>query len=378
MTVELATLRAEFPIAEEWAYLNHAAIGPFSRRTEAAIAAVSGAFARPPSMGNAYGEAIETARGNVAKFVGGTPDGVAFVGSLADAMSLVAAGIDWHPGDNVVMPQEEFPSNVYPFLNLGRLGVELRMVEKDEQGFTSLERVAAAMDGHTRAVVLSHVEFMTGYKNDLDALGRLCQEHGALSVVDATQSMGALPIDVAQSGIDVIAAHGYKWLMASFGLGVVHLSERAIEAIHPVYVGRLSVALGFEELEYRIHWQPGARRYQTGGINWLGVAAFNASATLIEAAEPARTAAHCLALTDRLLAGVAELGYQVTSCLDPAHRSQIVSFSSGDRDTDERLVENLEAQQVSTTLRGRGVRVSPYFYNTEADIDRLLELLPPR
>src|SRR5579883_3258786 len=103
MTVELATLRAEFPVTDEWAYLNHAAIGPFSRRTQAAIAAVSDAFA-VPHWGHAYEEAIETARANAARLVGGTPDGVAFVGSLADAMSLVAAGVDWHPGDNVVMP----------------------------------------------------------------------------------------------------------------------------------------------------------------------------------------------------------------------------------------------------------------------------------
>jgi selenocysteine lyase/cysteine desulfurase len=252
------------------------------------------------------------------------------------------------------------------------------MVEKGDDGFTDLDRLTAAADARTRALVISHVEFMTGFRNDLDAIGRFCRERGIISVVDATQSMGAWPLDVQRSGIDVIAAHGYKWLMSSFGLGVVHLSPQAIEAIRPVFVGRLSVQVNYDNPEFRLEFQPDARRYQTGGINWLGTAAFNASCELVFAADPERTAQHCRALTDRLLQEVAELGYTVTSCLDPNHRSQIVSFSSGDRDSDARIVENLEANHVSVSLRGRGVRVSPYFYNTDADVDRLLELLPPR
>lgn len=377
-TLDLTSLRAEFPITERWAYLNHAAYGPFPRRTVAAVEGVAHAFANPVEFGSAYGDALDLARRNAARLTGGTPAGVAFVGSLADAMSLAAAGIDWKPGDNVVMPVEEFPSNVYPFLNLQRLGVELRMIAKGDDGFTDLERLTAAVDRRTRALVISHVEFMTGYRNDLDAIGRFCRERDVLSVVDATQSMGAFPLDVRRSGIDVIAAHGYKWLMSSFGLGVVHFSPRAIEVIHPVSVGRLSVRAGFEDTEFKLDLQPDARRYQTGGITWLGTAAFNASCELILAAEPQRTFQHCLRLTDRLLGTVPEFGYRVTSSLDPAHRSQIVSFSSGDRDEDGRIVARLEERQVSVTLRGRGVRVSPYFYNNDDDIDRLLEALPRR
>lgn len=126
--------------------------------------------------------------------------------------------------------------------------------------------------------------------------------------MDGTQSIGALPIDVTRAGIDVIAAHGDKWLMAGCGLGVVHLSERAIERIHPTYVGRLSVTAGFEDLDYRLTWRPGAARYQTGGLNWLTLAAFCTSAELILRVGPARTERHPLALTERLLAAVAERG----------------------------------------------------------------------
>ncbi|HET9014809.1 MAG TPA: aminotransferase class V-fold PLP-dependent enzyme, partial [Thermomicrobiaceae bacterium] len=179
-------------------------------------------------------------------------------------------------------------------------------------------------------------------------------------------------------GIDVIGAHAYKWLMASFGLGVVHFSERAIERIHPAYAGRLSVQAGFEDLDYTLVWRDGAARYQTGGLNWISLAAFNASADLVRAADPVETARHTRALTDRLLDEAAAMGYRVTSCRDSQHRSQIVSFSSGDRDTDARLVDLLQERNVAVSLRGKGVRVSPYFYNTDAAVDRLLESLPPR
>jgi len=371
--------RTEFPVTETWAYLNHATHGPFSKRTLEAVNRVAGSWSVPPTMDGALREAaIVTARENVAALAGGNAQRVAFVGNLGDAFSLCAAGIDWRRGDNVVIPRDEFPSVVYPFLNLGRLGVETRFVDKDARGFTDLNRIGDALDRQTRAVVISHVEFMDGFRNDLGAIGRLCRARDVLSIVDVTQSMGALPIDADRNGVDVVAAHGYKWLMASYGFGAIHFSERALERIHPVYVGRLSVNKGFEDLDYALDWREGALRYQTGGINWLSLAAFNASAELIRAADPAQTEQHTLTLTDRLLSAVAERGYVVTSCLDRPHRSQIVSFTSGSRDSDAAIVADLARQHVAVSLRGRGVRVSPYFYNTDGDVDRLIEALPRR
>lgn len=366
--------RSEFSVTESWAYLNHATHGPFSARTVAALNRVGEAFAMPPSIdGNAREAEIASARANVAALVNGDPRRVAFVGNLGDAMGLCAAGIDWHPGDNVVIPGSEFPSVVYAFLNLQSQGVEARLIEKDADGQTDLGRIAEAIDRRTRALVISHVEFMDGFRNDLVAIGRLCQERGVLSIVDATQSMGAWPIDAQESGIDVIAAHGYKWLMAGYGFGPIHFSERAIARIRPVYVGRLSVNKGFEDLDYALDWREGALRYQAGGINWFGIAAFNASAELIRAVGPATTARHTFALTDRLLAAAAGLGYQITSSLEPTHRSAIVSFSSGSRESDARIVAALAERHVAVSLRGRGIRVAPYFYNTTADLDRLIE-----
>ncbi len=377
MAVDLSSVRAEFPVTDEWAYMNHAAIGPFPRRTTTAVEQMVRGFTVPiEDDGGARERAIETARENVAALVKGRPDHVAFVGSLADAISLATQGIDWQPGDNVLIPREEFPSDVYPVLNLQRRGVEVRYVDKGEDGFTSVDKIAAALDSRTRALVLSHVEFMTGFRNDLHAIGALCQDHDILSIVDGTQSIGPIEIDFVESGIDVIAAHCYKWLMASFGLGVMHFSERAIERIHPTYSGRLGVKSGYEDLDYALDWRDGALRYQTGGLNYISLSAFNASSDLIRSIGIPEIEQHVLKLTDRLLSEVAQMGYQVTSSLDPAHRSQICSFTTGDRDRDAQLVETMQQHKVAVSLRGRGVRVSPYFYNSDEDIDRLLELLP--
>lgn len=378
-TRSLAELRGEFPVAEDWAYLNHATHGPLSRRTVEAIDRVARAWTVPPTLSGAERDtAYAMARENVAALINGDPSRVAFVGNLADAMSLCATGIDWKPGDNVVIPRDEFPSVVYPFLNLERHGVQVRLVARGDDGFTDLDRVGAAIDHRTRALVVSHVEFMDGFRHDLSAIGRLGQEQNVRTIVDATQSMGALPIDATASGIDVVAAHGYKWLMCTYGLGVIHFSARALAEIHPTYVGRLSVSKGFEDLDYRLDWRPGAERFQTGGFNWLSLAAFNASAELIRAAQPERTARHTRDLTERVLRGAMAKGYAVTSSLDARHRSQIVSFSTGDHDADAAVVAHLAERHVAVSLRGKGVRVSPYFYNTDADVDRLVEELPAR
>jgi cysteine desulfurase/selenocysteine lyase len=376
---DIQTFRAEFPLTDRAAFLNHAAYGPFPTRTVAAVQQFAAQFADPTEFFASERADLpgETAA-LVAEMAGADAANVAFVPTLADGMSLLATGVDWREGDNVLIPVDEFPSLVYPFLNLAHRGVSVRFVPKNDAGRTDVALLEAAMDGRTRAVALSHVEYMDGFRNDLVELGTLCQARGIELFVDATQSLCAQPIDVNTCGVTAIAAHGYKWLMGSFGIGVVVFAPGAVERIRPTYAGRLSVDAGFEDHEYRLEWRSGAARYQTGGHNLLGLTAMRTSLTLIREAGPVWTAQHTLGLNDRLLAGVSEMGYTVASDMDPRHRSQIVAFSSGDPIRDGELVDELERAHVSVTLRGRGVRVSPYFYNTLADVERLLEALPPR
>lgn len=368
--------RDEFPMTNKWAYLNHAAHGPFPARTAQAVQNYAAGWTSPADFDGA--DVVADSRAGIAELAGGDPAMVTFVGSLAEGMNLLANGIDWKEGDNVIIPVEEFPSVVYPFLNLEYRGVTVRFVEKNAEKRTDLALIEAAMDERTRAVALSHVEFMDGYKNDLKALGALCKSRGVELFVDATQSLGAQPIDLNDTGVTAIAAHGYKWLMASFGVAVVVFADGAIERIRPTYAGRMSVDSSWEDSEYRLNFKSTAERYQTGGMNIMGLTALRASLTLVREAGPAWTSQHTAALIDRLAAGVTESGYTVVSSLDPLYRSQIVAITSGDLDRDGELVEELVKRNVSVTLRGRGIRISPYFYNSNEDIDRLLEALPPK
>jgi cysteine desulfurase / selenocysteine lyase len=376
--VDVAAFRSEFPVTDDWSYLNHAAYGPFPSRTVEAVREWSESFAYAPTFFNSNRESLPSdTAALVAEMAGARADMVAWVPSLADGMNLLANGVDWREGDNVLIPVDEFPSVVYPFLNLTRRGVELRYVEKNADGRTDLSMIEAAMDERTRAVAISHVEYMDGFRNDLHALGSLCKSRGVELFVDATQSLCAQPIDVENSGVTAIVAHGYKWLMSGFGIGVCVFASDAIERIDVTYAGRLSVKAGFEDHSYTLDWRDGAARYQTGGLNTLGLTAMRSSLTLIREAGPEWTREHTLRLHDRLIEGVTSMGYQVASDLRPEHRSQILTFTSGDSGRDGELVAELERAQVSVTLRGRGVRVSPYFYNTEDDVEKLLEALPP-
>ena len=186
-------------------------------------------------------------------------------------------------------------------------------------------------------VAVSDVEFQNGFRHDLVALGALCRQRGVLLAVDATQSLGVLPVDAAAWQADVVAAHGYKWLMAFHGIAALFVSPTAMERIEPTVPGRSSVTGGFESLDYALDWHPDARRYQSGGPNWLGAAAVAASLSLTEEVGIERASAQALAVADRVVDGLRSLPVDITSDLRPEHRSSIVSFTLGSAEQDRRL-----------------------------------------
>jgi selenocysteine lyase/cysteine desulfurase len=206
----------------------------------------------------------------------------------------------------------------------------------------------------------------------------LCRERGIELFVDCTQSLGAHLIDLAETGVTAIAAHGYKWLLASFGSGVVVFNQGTIERIYPTYVGRLSVKADAEDRDWKLELRDTAERYQTGGMNILSLTAMRASLTMLREVTPAGATAQTDRLADQLVEGLAASGYDVISDRSPEHRSQIVTFSSGDENRNAALIDELEGRKIPLSLRGGCVRVSPFFYNTDEDVERLLEALPPR
>lgn len=378
--IDTAALRErEFPLTREWAYLNHGSIGPFPQRTQRALAAINEQFGTPHLW-----EAVDRAapqravREAIARFAGTSADRVAFTGSLAHGMSICAGGVDWRPGDEVVIPHSEYPSLALPFLAQEYRGVRVRWAPKDEGGRTSLDRIAAAIGERTRAIAISHVEYADGYRNDLAALGQLCRDRGLLLLVDATQSLGAIPLRIEEWGVHAAAAHGYKWLHAGFGIGVLALSSEGMAHIRPTTGGGRAVAVDPYVAEPQLVWTDSAQRFETGEPPHTLLAGLAASLTLIEEVGIARILPHAQVLVDRLAAGVSERGWRVASSLDPAVRSQYVAITSGDREADVAAHATLLDAGVVTAPRPKGLRVAPTFYNDASDIDRLLAALPAR
>ncbi len=371
----LSDYRSLFPVTEALTYLNHAGVAPISLRVKEAVASFLELSARCGILGiEKLVRQGESVRETIACFLGAHSDEIAFVRSTSHGLSLVAEGIDWRAGDNVVTASCEFPANVYPWMNLNRRGVETRLVAP-EGGEIRIDDVRASMDGRTRVVSLSWVEYQDGFRNDLEVLGSLCRERDVLFCVDGIQGVGGLPLDLCGLPVDFLAADGHKWLLAPEGIGFLYLSRRVMDRVHPVIVGWHSVknALVFEDLDFTL--RDDARKFEEGSAPFMGIVALGAAFDLLADVGLERIWKQIRSLNDLAAAGLRERGYRVLSPMDDATRSGILTFRS-EHHTNAALFQRLSEGHIVCAVRGGGIRISPHFYNTEDDIERFLAWLP--
>ena len=372
---DLETARAEFPVTRSLIYLNHAGIAPISRRVQQAVGSLLQDVAEGGMVNHAaWTKTIQRTRKIAAKILNARPSEIAFVNNTTAGILIVANGIRWRRGDNVVIAEKEFPANVYPWLNLERKGVSVRIVRESE-GCIPVEEVARQIDESTRVLSLSSVEFATGYRNDLDALGRLCRERNIFFCVDAIQSLGALSIDVKRSGIDFLSADGHKWLLGPEGAGIFYCSRSAMKRIEVSSLGWAGVVNPTDFLQYDTTLASTAERFETGTPNTAGIYGLHAALQLIHSTGIDNIEARILSLTDRLCEGLLQKNYRVHSPRGPSEKSGIVMFSHHKHPT-EALFQNLFDKKVVGAVRDGKIRLSPHFYNTEHEIDTVLDLLP--
>ncbi|MBI2368739.1 MAG: aminotransferase class V-fold PLP-dependent enzyme [Deltaproteobacteria bacterium] len=320
-SAEVERYRAEFPVTRELIYFNHAGVAPLSRRVAEALVAFQADYVRFGALHSArWDEQVEACRGRFARLIGAQPEEVAFVKNTSEGLSHVALGLPWKAGDNVIISDLEFPANVYPWLGLEGQGVEVRWLRARE-GRLLVDDLARLMDGHTRLVALSSVEFSNGFRVDLEAVGQLCQRRGCYFLVDAIQSLGALPLDVEACGIDFLAADGHKWLLSVEGLGGFYCSRRVADAVAPRSLGWKSVVDPRDFDTYHFKLQPHAGKFEGGSLNVLGIYALGAALALLEEVGMERIAARVLGLTDRLIEGLRGRGYEIVTPLGPGERS---------------------------------------------------------
>lgn len=376
-----AERRAAFPITAGWAYLNHAAIGPLTAAAATRVAELAHLVAatgdrRWPERN----DAVEEVRRSAARLLSAPhPESIAFVENTATALSLVAEGLPWRAGENAVTAACEYPANVYPWMNLGRRGVELRLVPARPDGRVDPGDLLARVDGATRVLALSWVQYATGFRSDLAALAAACRERDVLFVVDAVQGLGALALDVGATGVDVVAAAGHKWLLGPEGAALLYLGPRALERLAPARAGARSVARMFEWERLELDFGPGALAWECGTLNVYGILGLGESIGVLLAAGTDEVERRVLAAADRLADRLAAAGFGVAGRRVAGERSGIVSAAlppgaAPGRGADE-VVERAAAAGVVVSARAGRVRLSPHFYNSDDDLERAVAAL---
>lgn len=367
-------LRALFPVTQGLAYLNHAAVSPPSVRVQAAVARVVGQLS---SRGVAAaidleGE-LEATRAFLAGFIGAEARELAFVTNTSHALSLVAEGLSWQAGDEIaVCHDEEYPSNLYPWQRLAaERGVVLRPIVSVRGGVT-LDEVKRALSPRTRLVAVSSVQYATGAVTDLAGLGTLCREAGALLSVDVIQSLGVLPLDVRNLGIDFAAAGGHKWILGLPGSGLLYVKRDHIAAMRPALVGWRATQTPFDFDNARLVLADNAKRFEEGNLSLTGIAALGAGAGLLDEIGKDDVRRRITALLDGLDESLRGLGCDVSP--GPGERAGILTFAHPRLDTGDLATRFEEAGVSLSTRRGR-VRVAPHVYNDKTDTDRLLSVL---
>ena len=368
--------RAEFPVTKSYIYMNHAGVAPISSRVrDAMMGFVEDATVNGAVNVETWVETAEMCRSVAAQLINADSTEIAFMKNTTQGILIAANGIDWREGDNVVTTAVEFPANVYPWWSLKeRYGVETRMAPERE-GRIHLDDIVAAIDERTRVVTISHVEFASGYRNDIKTLGKICRERDIWFVVDAIQSLGAIEVDVKSSYVDILAADGHKWLLAPEGAAIFYCADEKRERLINTNVGWSSVVNPRDFLNYDLTQKPDATRFEEGSYNSVGLYGLNAAIELLLEVGVSTIETHILQLTIALIEGLESKGYRVITPKADSERAGIVVFES-DQHTPIELYELLHEQKIITAERGSGLRVSPHFYNTESEITHLLEVLP--
>jgi len=368
-------IREHFSVVNHWVYMDHAAVSPLTRDM------VYGLSMRADDiMENGFTNAADwkedaiQARLMYSQLLGSLPDEIAFINSTAEGVNLIANGIEWKTGDNVVLTNVDYPANIYPWMNQQRHGVTIKWVKEREDGRITVDDLAAAIDDHTRVLALSFVHFVNGYRNDLNAVGDLCAERGVMLFVDAIQGLGAIDLDVREMRIGALAAHSRKWLLCPGGLGVLYVDRNLLKGLHVSNPGAESVVDAANFLDYKLAYRDSAQRFEPSGLNPLALSATRAMLAMFTGLGMSYIENRIVSLTDMLCEGLHRKDYTVHSPREPREKSGIVTFSSHTENIDDVSAKLTDACVVHTKRYGK-IRLSPHFYNSEKEVELVLNLL---
>jgi cysteine desulfurase / selenocysteine lyase len=372
--------RAQNPITHHFAYFDHAAVAALSAPAQSAIAQwLTQAAHEGDTRWLDWERGIEACRRSAAKLVNARLAEIALVPNTTAGITLVAEGLDWKSGDNVVLLDNEFPSNQYPWLNLASRGVEIRRIAPaDPQGRIDLAQVAKSFDARTRLLSISWVGYATGWRISVDEVVELAHRRGILVFLDAIQGLGVFPLDVAQTRVDFFAADGHKWLLGPEGAGLFFVRSEHLDRLRAIGVGWNSVESRrhYDKIEFKL--RPEAARFEGGTLNTPGFLGLGASLDLLlehgAGPQSRELANRVLYLGDYACEELQKIGATVISHRGEGCSSGIISFLPP-RGEPLAVRAHCEAQGVVVRFRNGWLRMAIHGFNNEAEIQRLIAAL---
>lgn len=370
---EVAEIRTRYPIVNECIYWNNAAVSPISTGVRDAVIYQASLHAIDTSgITQASASTSDKGRRLAANLIGCAIDRTAYIQNTSHGLSLVALGIEWKSGDNLVIPELEFPSNYLIWETLSQRGVEIRKLNA-HNGALAADELRALVDHRTKLVAVSHVQFYSGFRVDIAAFADICKEYDALLVVDGTQSVGVLSLDMQADGVDVLVASAHKWMLGPVGIGVMGFSEKAFERIRPRVIGWLSVqeAFAFHRV---LDFLPDARRFEPGTENAAGIFGLTKRLEEIDSVGLKRIERYILEFGARIRSQVKRAGYEVLSDWPDKSQSGIILIKDHKTPT-SMLYESLNTAGVKCSIRNDAIRFSPHYYCDEDELSAVLDVL---
>lgn len=374
MALDVEALRAQLPEGGP-VWMQHGGGAPWPRCARDAVVEAAHLLHASMDWTAQYGADRLALRQALGRLVGGRPEGITLVRSTGHGLSLLAGGLNWEAGDNVVGARWEYPTNLYPWMALERRGVELRLAEPVDGRITA-EALMALADDRTRVVSVSWVQFWNGYRIDLEAIGAACRERGIVFCVDAIQGVGAVQLDVSAAGVDLLSCGAIKWLLGTPGTGFAYVSENLLDQLQPLTVGMGSVADLENAFEPELRWGPTARRFEESATSWFDIVAFLACVRLLEEHGMPAVEERVLDLTERIGRELAAAGHDV---VEPWPRTRgessgILSFRTPGTPAKDQVVR-LQDAGIIARVHHDFVRLSPHAWTRDAEVDRALEAL---
>lgn len=370
-------IRSLFPATRECIYLNSAAVAPLPTPT---IDAVISQMRDVSSSGSAhYSDWVATkhrARSLIAEMLNVSPENVAFMRNTSDGFASVASGLTWRAGDNIVTFEREFPANYYAWRQArDRFGVELRLCP-ERDGRIDIAEFISLIDSRTRLAAISAVQFSSGFRADLERIGRAARAVDALFAVDIIQGFGAMGFDLPALGVDIASGASHKWLCSPEGCGILYLSERARERIAPVFVGWISVESPWDFDDREQPFKPNTLAWESGTGPASLFYGLEQSLLMLKSVGLGRIEAYLGDLSDYLCDSLGGKGYDFVSSRAPGEKSQIVCLIHQNGLDCGTIAARLMDEKIIVSPRGDRLRIAPHFFNNSEDIDALIATLP--